>query len=100
MAARHCCSGASLRLPCIPEGGNGCRMTLPQKPTPARVELWKKAVAFPIPAEAQFGMLNGLRFKILHYVDWLSSIYRAETWPDHTDEAIREITRAARQPKP
>jgi hypothetical protein len=72
-------------------------MTLPQKPTPARVELWKKAVAFPIPAEAQFGMLNGLRFKILHYIDWLSSIYRAETWPDNTDEAIHEITRAARQ---
>jgi hypothetical protein len=74
-------------------------MTLPLKPTPARVELWRRAVAFPIPAEARFGMLNGLRFKILNYVGWLSSTYRAETWPDNTDEAVREITRAARQLK-
>jgi len=44
-------------------------------------------------------MLNGLRFKILHYIDWLSSIYRPEASPDNTDEAIREITRAARQLK-
>jgi len=74
-------------------------MTLPLKPTPARVELWKKAVAFPIPAEPRFSMLYGLRFKVLHYLEWLSSIYRAEKWPDNTDEAVREITRAARQLK-
>ena len=92
MLLRYWCSG----LPCIPGDGNGCRMTLPQKPTLARVEAWKKAAVFPIPAEAQFGMLNGLRFKLLHCLDWLSSIYRA---PDNTDEAIREITQAARQLK-
>ena len=74
-------------------------MTLPLKPTPARVELWRRAVTFPIPAEARFGMLNGLRFKILNYLGWLSSTYRAEMWPDRTDEAIREITRATRQLK-
>jgi hypothetical protein len=63
------------------------------------VEVWRKAVAFPIPAEARFGMLNALRFKILNYLGWLSSTYRAEMWPDRTDEAIGEITRAARQLK-
>jgi len=53
-------------------------MKLLLKSTLAGVEVWKKAVAFPISAEAQFGMLNGLRFKILHY----SIAFRAPTGRD------------------